>query len=269
MEALRYRLINSCASTAFTGNPICVALDEPKESLMQKVAIQMNLACTVFPVRTGPGSYRMRLFTPECEVPYAGSPSLAAAWMLGQGVWTQTTAGAVAKIEVINDTAWMDQPEPILRDIEDADVAVGLGLSNVERLLYCQVASNRYILAVTDDDPADLTPRPDVLMGPSTRYGGPALVGAVRKVNNFELKARLFGPVYGIAEDPACGAVAGALCVMMNRFFGTGEDVVIRQGEEIGRPSRIVASIAGGRIRMGGKLIDMGGGSVNLSDAPC
>ena len=258
--ALRYRIVNSCAKGPFTGNPICVAEAEPDPALMQPIATQMALACTVFPVRDGPDAYRLRLFTPEREVPYAGSPSLAAAWTLGQGVWTQTSPGAVARITVDGDMAWMEQPEPVLRDIEDEAVIEGLGLRSIERMLACQVASNRFVIAVTKDDPAGFTPRLDLLTAPATRHGGPALVGAVRLVNEGELHARFFGPAHGVPEDPACGAVAGALGVIMNRFFGAAAKVSIRQGEEIGHPSLIEVRLEDGRIRMGGRQVAMGEG---------
>jgi trans-2,3-dihydro-3-hydroxyanthranilate isomerase len=262
--SLKFRIVNSCAPRPFAGNPICVMLDEPDPALMQSIARQMNLACTVFPKRTGEDTYRMRLFTPEREVAYAGSPSLAAAWIMGQGRWIQTTSGAVAVIDVAGDVAWMEQPEPQLSDIDDDDVLRGIGLKRAERIFACQVASNRFVVAVTEEDPVGFTPRMDVLMGPATRHGGPALVGAVRKVNEGELHARFFGPAHGVPEDPACGAVAGALGAIMHRFFGTASTISLRQGEEIGHPSRISVSIENGRIAMGGRLVAMAEGAFNI-----
>jgi trans-2,3-dihydro-3-hydroxyanthranilate isomerase len=241
-----------------------VVTNETDAILMQPIATQMNLACTVFPKRTAPGAYHMLLFTPECEVAYAGSPSLAAAWTMGQGKWLQTTSGSSAHIEVIDDMAWMEQPEPELVDIEDDDVRLGIGINHIERLLLCRVATNRYVIAITPEDPSQFVPRQDILMGPATRYGGPALVGAVRKVSETELHARFFGPAHGVTEDPACGAVAGAIGTIMNRFFGTARNVVLRQGEEIGHPSRIFVSLDAGRIKMGGCLVEMGQGALAI-----
>lgn len=259
----RYRIVNSCAPRPFTGNPICVFLDEPDGSVMQAIATQMNQSCAIFPVRTGEDSYRMRLFTPMREVAYAGSPSLSAAWTMGDGVWTQTTSGAVAKIEVEGDMAWMEQPEPIIEDVEDDDLIAGLGLRNVEKMVKCQVASNTYVLAVTTDDPASLEPRQEILMRPATRFG-PALVGAVVRHGESEIEARMFGPAHGVPEDPACGAVAGALGVLMHRHFDTLATVSLRQGERIGRPSLISVEAGGPSIRVGGRQIAMGEGHVDL-----
>lgn len=260
---VRYRIVNSCAPRPFAGNPICVALDEPDGSLMQAIATQMGQSCTVFPVRTGEQSYRMRLFTPEREVAYAGSPSLAAAWVMGNGAWTQTTSGAVAQIEVRGDMAWMEQPKPIIEEIEDKDVIEGLGLKNIEKMVKCVVASNTYVLAVTTDDPASFTPRQDILMRPATRFG-PALVGAVKRHSENEIEARMFGPAHGVAEDPACGAVAGALGTLMHRDFNTSKSISLRQGERIGRPSLISVVLDDSVIRVGGQMISMGEGHVVL-----
>lgn len=260
---MRYLVVNSCAPRPFTGNPVCIALDEPDGSVMQAVATQLNQSCTVFPVRTGDGAYRMRLFTPEREVGYAGSPSLAAAWVMGQGKWIQTTSGAVANIEVAGEMAWMEQPSPIIEEIEDRDLIEGLGLTSVEKIVKAVVASNTYVVAVTKDDPADFTPRHDILMRPATRFG-PALVGAVCRRAESEIEARMFGPAHGVAEDPACGAVAGTLGMLMHRDFGTSKAVSLRQGERIGRPSLISVTLGDEAIRVGGQLILMGEGHVVL-----
>jgi trans-2,3-dihydro-3-hydroxyanthranilate isomerase len=262
-QQAHYRIVNSCASRPFAGNPICIVSEEPDESYMQAIATQMGQSCTVFPVRTGDRAYRMRLFTPEREVAYAGSPSLAAAWAMGEGVWTQTTSGAVAELEVIGDTAWMEQPEAVFEEIEDDDLVSGLGLETVETVVRCQVASNKYVLAVTRDDPAAFTPRLDVLMKPATRFG-PALVGAVRRSADDEVQARMFGPAHGVPEDPACGAVAGAVGTLMHRRFGTAARISLRQGEQIGHPSLITVSLEDGRIRVGGRQVLMGEGHVRL-----
>jgi len=259
---IHYRIVNSCAAEPFAGNPICVVSAEPAESLMQKVATQMAQACTIFPVRTGPDGYRMRLFTPTREVAYAGSPSLAAAWTMGDGVWTQTTSGAVTRLEVVGDMVWMDQPEPGLEEIEDQDLVAGLDLHNVETIFKCQVASNKYVVAVTTDDPSGFAPRPDLLLRSATRFG-PALVGAVRRVDAGEIEVRMFGPAHGVGEDPACGAVAGAVATIMNRHFDTDRRVSLRQGEQIGHPSRISVVLEDDRIRVGGRMIEMGEGHVS------
>lgn len=264
---IAYRIVNSCAPQPFAGNPICVVAEEPDEAMMQKLATQMHQSCTVFPVRSGPNSYRMRLFTPTREVAYAGSPSLAAAWTMGDGVWTQTTSGAVTQLEVVGDMVWMDQPEPALEEIEDDDLVSGLGLRSVERIFKCQVASNTYVVAVTDDDPAGFAPRPDLLMRSATRFG-PALVGAIRRVDAGEIEARMFGPAHGVGEDPACGAVAGAVATIMHKHFDTDRNVSLRQGEQIGHPSRIAVTLDDGRIRVGGRMIAMGEGYVSVPGEP-
>ena len=262
---LPYRIVNSCALRVFTGNPICIVLEEPDEQLMQPIATQMNLSCSVFPVRTDHHSYRMRLFTPKREVGYAGSPSLAAAWSMGQGNWAQTTPGAEAIIEVIGDVAWMSQPEPVLEIIDDPDVIEGIGLRSIERMFTCKVASQRYTIAVTNDDPDGFTPRQDILMRPALRYG-PALVGAVRRESDTEIQARFFGPAHGVPEDPACGAAAGAVATIMHRYFGTKTDVSLYQGRQIGRASRIEVSLGNVSIRMGGRLVPMAEGVLFARD---
>ena len=60
-------------------------------------------------------------------------------------------------------------------------------------------------------------------------------------------KTRMFAPFHGVPEDPATGSAAGPLAVHLARHgrIGFGDEIEIRQGEEIGRPSRLYARAEG------------------------
>ena len=76
------------------------------------------------------------------------------------------------------------------------------------------------------------------------------------------VRTRMFGPGVGVAEDPATGSAAGPLALHLARHGRTqfGVRIEIRQGEEIGRPSRIYARVEGSRERP--ERITVGGSAV-------
>ena len=75
-------------------------------------------------------------------------------------------------------------------------------------------------------------------------------------------KFRYFAPALGVAEDPATGSAAGPLAVHLARHdqIAFGQQIEIRQGEEIGRPSVLLARVeaAGGQVT----AVDVGGSAV-------
>src|SRR5262249_50963612 len=75
-------------------------------------------------------------------------------------------------------------------------------------------------------------------------------------------KCRVFAPGEGIAEDPATGAAAGPLAVHLARHgrISFGDQIVIEQGVEIGRPSPLHARGGGGRDRL--ETVEVGGHAV-------
>ena len=84
-------------------------------------------------------------------------------------------------------------------------------------------------------------------------------------------KTRMFAPFHGVPEDPATGSAAGPLAVHLARHgrIGFGEEIEIRQGEEIGRPSRLYARAEGSadrieRVLVGGSAVIVARGEYRL-----
>ena len=82
----------------------------------------------------------------------------------------------------------------------------------------------------------------------------------------------MFAPFHGVPEDPATGSAAGPLAVHLARHgrIAFGEEIKIRQGEEIGRPSRLYARAEGPadqveRVLVGGSAVIVARGEYRLS----
>jgi trans-2,3-dihydro-3-hydroxyanthranilate isomerase len=263
MAALFYDIINAFAARSFAGNAIGVVREELDVATMQKVAAELNRGLTVFPKRTGDSSYSVRMFGPQREVPYGGSGSLAAVWAMGEGRWTQTTSGAVVETEFGGAEAWSTQPDPIIRPMDDREVVEAIGLSGADAIYLGESAGNYHVVAVTTDDPAEFRPNRELLTRIAIRYHG-ATVGAVRRVNEQEVHARVFIPAHGPLEDPACGGGAGSIAAIMHSGFGTNREIMIREGEEMGRPSRLRVRIDSGVLWVGGPVYEAAAGCLYL-----
>jgi trans-2,3-dihydro-3-hydroxyanthranilate isomerase len=91
-ETLRYEIVDVFTGTAFAGNPLAVVLDADDLSgeQMHALAREFNLSETAFPVspsradREAGADYRLRIFTPAMEIPFAGHPSVGAAWVMAR-----------------------------------------------------------------------------------------------------------------------------------------------------------------------------------------
>ena len=86
MTRLRYRIVDVFTDRPFRGNPLAVVLDadELDSGQLQALAREFNLSETAFPLtadRAG-ADYRLRIFMPGKELPFAGHPSVGAAWVM-------------------------------------------------------------------------------------------------------------------------------------------------------------------------------------------
>jgi trans-2,3-dihydro-3-hydroxyanthranilate isomerase len=225
------------------------------EGQMQHLAREMNVAETVFllPPQDG-GDVRLRIFTPRMELPFAGHPVLGTAFVVGTAlaahvVRLETGAGLVPVAlerkggQIVFGR--MQQPIPVCerfdRDRELLD-ALGAGSSELPVELYRNGPPHVYVQLVSEDAVAAL--RPDLA----------ALADLGVAVNCFaghgrSWKTRMFYPAAGVAEDPATGSAAGPLAIHLARHgrIAFGEQIEIRQGAEIGRPSLLYATVTGDR----------------------
>lgn len=253
-RSLRYRIVDVFTDKPFTGNGLCVVLDECPENLMQLIAREVNLSETTFPVVTGDASYRMRVFTPAGELPFAGHPSIGTAWVLGPGTWTQTTSGATVTIEADADGAEMSQPDPVLTEVDPAGMAQALGLPGLEGAWLSEAGGTNHVLVPTTSPLDDIQPDLSAVRTMAAGAGGISLC-AFRRLDDSALHVRVFVPSAGIAEDPGTGSAAGPIGILARRLWETNENVTIRQGDEIGRPCRIRVHAAEGEIRVGGSVV--------------
>lgn len=262
------------------GNPAGVVLsDEALEAAeMQRIAADVGFSETAFAVpMTPPARWRLRYFAPETEVPFCGHATIATGVLLGRRYGAtrlvfETPAGAVPVTVDANGghvTATLTSVTP---DVAGADRAL---VDDVLRTMHWDRS------ALRDDLPPAvayagarhlvLVVRTRALLA-ALRYEFSPLrqvmeatdlttVAVIWQQTPVRFHARNPFPVGGVVEDPATGAAAAAFGAYLRDrdALAPPTTVEIVQGEDMGRPSRLVVSIPEG---VGG--IDVTGTAVAL-----
>lgn len=269
MHRAAYRVVDVFTDRPLTGNALCVITDPVDDELMGPIAREMNLSETTFVTRqqrTGArgGTYDVRIWTPGGELPFAGHPTLGTAFVLGPGHWTQRSAGATVEVEASTSGAVMIQPDPVFTEVypEGGASALGLEASAVPKAWVAEVGGMRHLLLPMVALDA-LRPNMAALSA-AARDVGAVGVCPMARVDDTTLHIRVFLPATSIPEDPATGSAAGPVGILARRLWGTAEDVTIRQGDEMGRPSRMEVHAATGEVRVGGAVTDVAEGRLTL-----
>jgi trans-2,3-dihydro-3-hydroxyanthranilate isomerase len=165
---------------------------------------------------------------------------------------------------------WMSQPIPSVAAFSDGASllrALSVEQSSLPIEVYDNGVQHVFVTLETEDAVAQLVPDMAALARLFPDVGVNCFAGRSRR-----WKTRMFAPGSGVAEDPATGSAAGPLAVHLVRHgqIPFGEEIVIAQGVEIGRPSTLHARVEGRdsqitRVEVGGEAVIVGQGEFSLS----
>jgi trans-2,3-dihydro-3-hydroxyanthranilate isomerase len=248
----RFVFADVFTDVSFAGNQLAIFTDarEIPEAQLQPLAREINFSETVFVYpAAGDGHARIRIFTPALELPFAGHPVLGTAFVLAgplqlDELWLETGAGVIP-VRLERDGSRivfgrMRQPAVTAEPYEQADellALLGVEQSGLPVELYRQGPGHVYVELASPEAVAALRPDFGALLELSP-YGTACFAR-----DGERWKARVFVPAHGVGEDPATGSAAGPLALHLARHgrIGLGDEIEIRQGEEIGRPSTLYA----------------------------
>jgi len=264
-------------STPYRGNPVAVVLeaDGLAPQQMQRFAHWMNLSETTFVLPPAdPGAdYRVRIFTPVAELPFAGHPTLGTchAWLAAGGtprrpdaIVQECGAGLVTLRRTPDGLAFA--APPVLRD---GPVDAGL-LAHIASVL-CIDRSAIVDASWADNGPgwvAVLLDSADAVLavkpGPTDLDLG--VVGLYPAGSPAAVQVRAFFPKDGITvEDPVTGSLNASLAAWLLRTGRVTAPYVARQGTALGRAGRVhVSRDADGTIWVAGGTITCVSGQVEL-----
>jgi trans-2,3-dihydro-3-hydroxyanthranilate isomerase len=272
VRSFRYVLADVFTAVPLAGNQLAVFTDarDLDEPTMQALALELGFSESVFvlPPQSG-GHVRIRIFTPTSELAFAGHPTLGAAFVLGAplqlgAIALETGAGTVP-VRLERDESGrivfgrMVQPVPSVQPFapeRELLAALGVDRSELAVELYDNGSEHVFVALRSEEEVAALAPD----FGALAQFG---FVGAnVFAGGGRRWKLRMFSAVEGLGEDAATGSAAGPLAAHLARHgrIDWGDEIVISQGAEIGRPSTLhaVASGADGEI----EAVEVGGSAV-------
>ena len=272
-----FRQVNVFSADPLAGNPLAVVHDAEglSEAQMSALARWTNLSETTFllPPSEPDADYRVRIFTPGGELPFAGHPTLGSchAWLAAGGaprkpglVVQQCGAGLVSvrcdgpRLEFAAPPLLRTGPlEPEVR----AKIAAALGLSESD-LVHHQWADNgpgwcavmlssaRQVLALKPDW-ARLDPLKLGVVGPH-EAGGDA---------DFEVRAFIGGGGY---EDPVTGSLNASLAQWLIGAGLAKSSYVAAQGAALQRAGRVHLRKDGDEVWVGGDVVEVVRGEIGL-----
>ncbi|WP_415379191.1 PhzF family phenazine biosynthesis protein [Halosimplex sp. TS25] len=267
-------LVDVFARERYAGNQLAVVTDaaDLSDEEMQAFAAEIGFSETTYvetDAENGPqpdGTWPVRIFTPEAEIPFAGHPTLGTAQVIREHLADGRPDQVVLDLDVgevpvaVRDrddggeTLWMTQQPPAFGDeLAHDDLADVLGLdpTDLDREYPVAVVStglptiivplaDRAALEAIDVDRAAY----DAVTGDRDAKNVLAVCPEPRDDAN-DFAVRVFAPYYGVPEDPATGSSNGCLAAYLvrhgldDRDATDDLDVRVEQGYEMGRPSLV------------------------------
>lgn len=269
MRSRRFIQCDVFSPVPTAGNALAVVVDGNglSEQQMRRFAAWTNLAETTFlmPPQDPEADYKVRIFTPVREMPFAGHPTLGscAAWLHTGG--TAREAGRVRQecgvgiieIDIGTDgdfafTAPPTKVEPMDHELYDAIVEV-LEIPH-SAILHSARLDNGPVWQAFQLDSAAAVLALDSSRVRCPHFKSIGLIGAHPPGTGCDYEVRMLAPSSGMSEDPITGSLNAALAHWMQASDRLPGPVTVAQGTSIGRHGRV--SI---RPRRDGRGIQIGG----------
>jgi PhzF family phenazine biosynthesis protein len=275
VRLLKFKQVDVFTRVPFSGNPVAVVLESEglDSEQMQRIASWTNLSETTFvlPPSAASADYRLRIFTPRAELPFAGHPTIGSAHAVLEagiarpkdGRLRQECGVGILELQVEGETLWLESPPTTDSSLDDSDLGV------LEKSLKAKVkgapciinVGPRWLVAELANAAAvgALAPDMQILSDLSDKLaiGGATVYGASSDGQS-AIHVRSFAPAHGIAEDPVCGSgniSVAAYLVKTGQAQRLGACYTARQGMQLGRDGRVLIRIEGGKIFLGGSAV--------------
>lgn len=276
------------------GNPLAVVLDAEglSSEQMQTIAGWTNLVETTFvlPPTQANADYRVRIFTPQREIPFAGHPSLGTAHALlvskkistDDGEIIQECGAGLIPIRVETSKKFRRRlffRAPTVKNIQpyangDSDAAKLFSRLELGELVPSLVEGGRkWWIAEMLDENALRTLQPDhaaiAALSKATDSMGLCVFSRCKN-QDYQLAVRAFAPAFGIKEDPASGAanaIIAAYLLESGALENIGHNYRVSQGREMGHDATIdLRAAQQNHIWVGGECQTVINGSLNWID---
>jgi len=269
MGTLPFKQVDVFTGRPFFGNPVAVVIgaDRLEPTQMQRIAAWTNLSETTFllkPTQAG-ADYRLRIFTPRQELPFAGHPTVGSAHSALESGFVQASNGKLKQecgagvLDLAIEThdgvrrIFVRAPEPKVKPVETPLFARARALRVDVGPIWVVVdlGAAKNVDQLAPDMPAieklsnDLDATGVTVFG---RTGSAAM----------PIHVRSFAPAHGVPEDPVCGSgnvSVGAFLRQTGLLKEFGASYTARQGMQVGRDGRVQVRVSADAIHIGGEAV--------------
>jgi PhzF family phenazine biosynthesis protein len=279
-RARAFKQIDVFTKVPLLGNPVAVILDGAglSDAEMLRAANWTNLSETTFvmPATDPAADYAVRIWTPQCELPFAGHPTLGTAHAVIEagiavpkdGKLVMQCAIGLVELTVNADELSFRLPRYSVKDAEapgDLVAAIGgaellIGVPTMvdvgPRWMIAELASADVVETLSVDLSA--------LAAYNRRTDTTGLT--VFATKGYGIVVRSFAPTDGLMEDPVCGSGNGAVAAhrLFHGVIGDGSHYVASQGRQLRRDGFVNVWIAGSDVHIGGSCVTCIDGTFRL-----
>ena len=283
LQQRSFKQVDVFTATPYRGNALAVVLDGSglTDDTMQRFARWTNLSETVFLLapENPRADYRLRIFTPGSELPFAGHPTLGSchAWLEaggkprgGESIVQECQVGLVRlrregpRLAFAAPPLRRSSPSPAVV----SQVAAALGLKASEIIAAEMLDNGPVWLALLLDNPQTvlrLAPDHLQLKTLGVKVGVAAAYQPAAAANTPHLEVRAFAAASGIPEDPVTGSLNASLAQWLIADGRLPARYLAAQGACLQRAGRVhIAQDEGGQVWVGGESVTCISGAVAL-----
>ena len=272
MRILPFRQVDVFTSKPYYGNPVAVVVgaDELETATMQRIASWTNLSETTFLLKSKVADYKVRIFTPLQELPFAGHPTLGSCHAALESKFIekkksikQECAAGIFDLTMEDGKIFVKAPQPKMTPVSEP-----IGLEVISEPIRIDVGAV-WVVAEVKDAKTLAARNPDhaVLMKLSEKHDLAGIcVFAKSDDRETAIHVRAFAPYHAIPEDPVCGTgnISIAAYLRHRKDARFGAEYVARQGMNMGRDGRVYMRTTPDAIYLGGNSITGFEGTVRL-----
>jgi len=261
----KFKQVDAFTDRPFRGNPVAVVLDGEglDTAEMQHIARWTNLSETTFLLPSKVADYRLRIFSPSHELPFAGHPTIGSAHAaleagIARGRKIKMECGAgVLDLAVDDGVIYVRSPQVKLTPLDGMAKGAGIPLKPGAPVLRADVGPV-WITGEMTDAAALAALKPDMTAlaewSLSIKASG-VTVFAASGERDSAYHVRSFAPAHGIPEDPVCGSGNISVAAYLRHCGRAPTAYIARQGMQLGRDGRVFMRVSADAIELGGRAV--------------
>lgn len=251
------------------GNALAVVVDGDHLTVeqMQGFARWTNLAETTFLMKpiSDAADYKVRIFTPAREMPFAGHPTLGSciAWIDAGGIpkaagtVKQECGVGIVDIDLTGKFPAFAAPPTKINMMQDAErtrISDRLGFRE-DQIVATAELDNGPIWQVFELDTAESVLDVDSSKVKWPEFKAIGLIGRSNTADESDYEVRMLAPSSGMSEDPITGSLNAAIACWFRQTGRLKQPLIVSQGTKIERAGRVsISAVEGGPILIGGDV---------------